>query len=349
MNICKKTMLLMALCCSLGAPTSAVDAEPQDQLAQTKRIKEDLTKEAQEIVKETNDSIKCKKEDLKKEALEIVKEALKIVKETQERYMGLFGYCSLMHFESRYSGTYCEDKEKHRVDNKNFEFKELRGIFTELDKFESNLNILKDRIRKVTEDFQNPEELCHNGRMEDWDTLMDMVTLLHNTFGEARKNTLKSVKKELIEVEGFKKIKELLNNANEEENLVKLLNMVQKKETKHKTRILNSAHAENSNGKLQEASDEKIVTVCRAITYNIAHCFIKHIHDKLKGLDGETYEINFKAPTVVYSFIKHIHNKLKKLDCDTNKIKIIEFNRHKRHCNKIKSIGPDSEKRQRRN
>ena len=339
----------MALCCSLGAPTSAVDAEPQDQLAQTKRIKEDLTKEAQEIVKETNDSIKCKKEDLKKEELEIVKEALKIVKETQERYMGLFGYCSLMHdFESRYSGTYCEDKEKYFVDRENFEFKELGGIFTELDKFESNLNILKDRIRKVTEDFQNPEELCHNGRMEDWDTLMDMVTLLHNTFGEARKNTLKSVKKELIEVEGFKKIKELLNNANEEENLVKLLNMVQKKETKHKTRILNSAHAENSNGKLQEASDEKIVTVCRAITYNIAHCFIKHIHDKLKGLDGETYEINFKAPTVVYSFIKHIHNKLKKLDCDTNKIKIIEFNRHKRHCNEIKSIEPDSQKRQRR-
>ena len=343
-------MLLMALCFSPCSHLSAVDSEGPP--AQTKRKEEDLREEALEIVKETNDSIKCKKEGLREEALEIVKKALAIVKETTDSIkgsMGLFGYCSLMHFESMYSGTYCEDKEKHRVDNKNFEFKELRGIFTELDKFESNLNILKDRIRKVTEDFQNPEELCHNGRMEDWDTLMDMVTLLHNTFGEARKNTLKSVKKELIEVEGFKKIKELLNNANEEENLVKLLNMVQKKETKHKTRIFNSAHAENSNGKLQEASDEKIVTVCRAITYNIAHCFIKHIHDKLKGLDGETYEINFKAPTVVYSFIKHIHNKLKKLDCDTNKIKIIEFNRHKRHCNEIKSIEPDSNKRQRRN
>jgi hypothetical protein len=331
-NIFKKTMLLMALCFSFGALTSAVDS--RNQLARTKCAGIDLTNEALKIVEETNNFI--------------------------NRSVGLLGSCglfSLAHSRNHFEDKKDEDKKKYF----DVEFKKLRDIFPELDKIESNLNILKDRIRMELEKTKDRGEILLNaeptelegwwviltvkdrirmalektkgrgmalektkgratllsetlkelektkGRatllsetlkeLEDWDTLMDMVTLLHNTFGEARKNTLKSVKKELIEVEGFKKIKELLNNANEEENLVKLLNMVQKKETKHKTRILNSAYADDSNGKLQEASDENIVTVCRGITFDIACHFIKHINNK---------------PNELKNLIEYFDKKLKK-------------------------------------
>ena len=305
MNIFKKTMLLMALCFSFGALTSAVDS--RNQLARTKCAGIDLTNEALKIVEETNNFI--------------------------NRSVGLLGSCglfSLAHSRNHFEDKKDEDKKKYF----DVEFKKLRDIFPELDKIESNLNILKDRIRMELEKTKDRGEILLNaeptelegwwviltvkdrirmalektkGRatllsetlkeLEDWDALTDMVTLLHNTFGEARKNTLKSVKKELIEVEGFKKIKELLNNANKEESLVKLLNIVQEKATKHETRILNSAYADDSNGKQKKASDENIVTVCRGITFDIACHFIKHINNK---------------PNELKNLIEYFDKKLKK-------------------------------------
>ena len=306
MNICKKTMLLMALCFSFGALTSAVDS--RNQLARTKCAGIDLTNEALKIVEETNNFI--------------------------NRSVGLLGSCglfSLAHSRNHFEDKKDEDKKKYF----DVEFKKLRDIFPELDKIESNLNILKDRIRMELEKTKDrgaillnaePTELegwCviltvedrirmalketkgratllsetlkelekTKGRatllsetlkeLEDWDALTDMVTLLHNTFGEARKNTLKSMEEALIKVTGFKKIKKLVRNADKEESLVKLLNIVQEKATKHETRILNSAYADDSSGKQKKASDENIVTVCRGITFDIACHFIKHINNKI--------------------------------------------------------------------
>ena len=289
MNIFKKTMLLMALCFSFGALTSAVDS--RNQLARTKCAGIDLTNEALKIVEETNNFI--------------------------NRSVGLLGSCglfSLAHSRNHFEDKKDEDKKKYF----DVEFKKLRDIFPELDKIESNLNILKDRIRMELEKTKDRGEILLNaerteledwwviltvkdrirmalektkGRatllsetlkeLEDWDALTDMVTLLHNTFGEARKNTLKSMEEALIKVTGFKKIKKLVRNADKEESLVKLLNIVQEKATKHETRILNSAYADDSNGKQKKASDENIVTVCRGITFDIACHFIKHINNKI--------------------------------------------------------------------
>ncbi len=315
-------MLLMALCFSFGALTSAVDS--RNQLARTKCAGIDLTNEALKIVEETNNFI--------------------------NRSVGLLGSCglfSLAHSRNHFEDKKDEDKKKYF----DVEFKKLRDIFPELDKIESNLNILKDRIRMELEKTKDrgaillnaePTELegwCviltvedrirmalketkgratllsetlkelekTKGRatllsetlkeLEDWDALTDMVTLLHNTFGEARKNTLKSMEEALIKVTGFKKIKKLVKNENKEESLVKLLNIVQEKATKHETRILNSAYADDSNGKQKKASDENIVTVCRGITFDIACHFIKHINNK---------------PNELKNLIEYFDKKLKK-------------------------------------
>jgi hypothetical protein len=72
---------------------------------------------------------------------------------------------------------------------------------------------------------------------------------------------------------------------------------VQEKATKHETRILNSAYADDSNGKQKKASDENIVTVCRGITFDIACHFIKHINNK---------------PNELKNLIEYFDKKLKK-------------------------------------
>ena len=225
----------MALCCSLGAPLSAVEkSQTQDQLAQTKRIKEDLRKEAQEIVKETKD--------------------------LTEDFVG----------------------------KKFWKFDGLMDIITKLEKFESKLTTLKDKIRKAIQNIQSSESLLEKekrSQVNSLDTLLSDVTQIYNTVGEARKDTLEVLKKELSKKPGFKRIKKLVEEENEEETFVKLLDNVIEQNNKHQPLVDEAAYDDDSDEELKKVVYNHVVKVSNRIVCSIFKYFIKHIPNELTKLD----------------------------------------------------------------